>query len=96
MAKYDLTNSELVASGQLASTISASGLIKTGAGRCCRILGVSGTGTLDVYDNTAGSGTKIYSKAAMVVGDSLTIDCPVVTGLYVALGATTTVTVVYT
>jgi hypothetical protein len=96
MAKFDSTNNELNASGQLAQTIAASTLIKTGAARCCRILGVSGTGSLDIYDNTAGSGTKVYSKAAMAVGDSLVIDCPMVTGIYVALGATTTVTVIYT
>lgn len=96
MAKMDATNNELVASGQLKTVLAASGIVKTGAGRCCRILGVSGTGTLAVYDGISAGGTEIYAKAAMVVGDSLVVDCPCDTGIYVALGATTTVTVIYT
>ena len=97
MAKYDLTNNTLTAHGQLYTQINAtSTTVKTGAGRLSRIVVVLGTGAITAYDNTAASGTVLWTKAAVVVGDIYEIDIPATTGITVTVAASTTANVVYT
>lgn len=81
---------------------SASALIKTGAGHVKRlIIGATNTATtVQVYDNTAGSGTIIHQAVyqATVAQDvwEINLDLDFSTGLYVKLtGGTPTVTIIY-
>lgn len=104
--KFDLvSNSALTAGGlgytQVAAVASATGeLVKTNNGnavngRCVRILVVAGTGTLDVYDGASTGGVHVYSRTSVTVGDIYLLDIPCSTGIYVQVGANTTVTVIW-
>ncbi len=74
----------------------------TGAGRLCRVVVMAqGSADTDFYDNTAASGTKIFtipasSTTAVATGIVYDLQIPVGTGIFVA-GATNTsaVTVTY-
>lgn len=94
---FDKAGSQLTASGdKYAVTTSTTNQVSAIAGRVCRILVVSGTGSLDVYDSNAGATTThLYSKTATAVGDNYALDCPVSSGIYVVLGASTVVNVIY-
>ena len=97
MAKFDATNSTLTAHGQLYQQVAATTTtVKTGAGRLARIIVVAGTGAVTAYDNTAASGTVIWTKTTVAVGDIYELDFPATTGITVTAAAATTVNVVYT
>lgn len=67
-----------------------SALVKSGAGTLAGLhCGAAGTTiTVTVYDNTAGSGTIIYS-VVLTAGLSVPLNVAFGTGLYVAFSATT-------
>lgn len=67
-----------------------SALVKTGAGTLAGLhCGAAGTTiTVTVYDNTAGSGTIIFS-VVLTAGLSVNLNAAFGTGLYVAFSATT-------
>lgn len=88
------SGSSLVAKGDKTLSLTASTIVKNSGGRLARILVVSGTGTIDVYDGTSSAGTHLWSGTA-AAGGIFELDVPCVTGIYIALGATTTVTAVY-
>ena len=78
----------------MASTVST--VVKTGAGMLHAIvINKSANGTITVYDNTAGSGTKIATLKASVVENSYIYDLKFSNGLYVIPGAAVDVTYVY-
>jgi len=75
--------------------ITSEGLIRTGNGvlHTISIAPTTATptaGLLTVYDNTAESGTAIYSEwvFATTVGHTITLDCNVNIGIYVGYDAT--------
>lgn len=80
----------------------AASAVLTGAGRLCKIVIMAqGSAVTDIYDNTAGSGTKIYTipasgTTALPIGTVVDIQIPVANGIYVA-GTTNTsgITVTY-
>lgn len=68
-----------------------SGPVKSGAGVLDRIV-VSAAGTtitINVYDNTAGSGTLIFGPYVLVAGVTLTLGTKFGTGCYITFSATT-------
>lgn len=79
------------------SQISASGLVKTGSGQLGRIFvsTASATPTITVYDNTAGSGTKIIDTFTPTSGGMYTFQAAFATGCYVAIGGTVSCTVLF-
>lgn len=95
--KFDATNNGLTAHGQIYQQVAATTtVVKSGAGRLARIIVVAGTGAVTAYDNTAGSGTILWTKTTVAVGDIYEIDIPAATGITVVVAAATTVNVVYT
>jgi hypothetical protein len=75
--------------------VTADGLVRTGAGNLNTISIAPTTATptaglVTVYDNTAESGTIIYSEwvFATTVGHTIDLDCLVRTGIYVGYDAT--------
>lgn len=75
--------------------ITSEGLIRTGAGKLHTISIAPTTATptaglLTVYDNTAESGTAIYSEwvFATTPGHTITLDCDVKVGIYVGYDGT--------
>lgn len=76
--------------------ITSEGLIRTGGGilHTISIAPTTATptaGLLTVYDNTAESGTAIYSEwvfATTTIGHTITLDCNVSTGIYVGYDGT--------
>lgn len=78
---------------QLAASTAA---IKTGPGTLRSIfVSSASTGTLAVYDNTAGSGTKIVDTFSVAAGVSYPFDAFFKTGLSVVVGGTVSYTVLY-
>jgi len=71
------------------------GIALTGGGRLCKVVVMSqGSAATDIYDNTAASGTKIFSLPAsgtqtVYAGTIYDLQVPVANGLYVA-GTTNT------
>jgi hypothetical protein len=70
--------------------VTADTLVKTGGGKLHTISIAPTTATptaglLSVYDNTAESGTVIYSEwvFAITPGHTITLDCDIRTGIYV-------------
>lgn len=82
------------------SRLTNSGLVKTGSGVIDR-LAVSAAGTtitINIYDNTAGSGTVIFGPYVLVAGASIALGASFGTGCYVTFSATTgtpSLTVIY-
>lgn len=84
------------------SVLTSSGLVKNGSGQVYSVQitkVATGTGTVDVYDNTTNSGTKIWSGDGLSEGsfdlsDSNGTGAVATQGIYVALGGTTNATVV--
>ena len=78
----------------IADTVSQ--VIKSGAGFLHAIIvAKAAAGTVTVYDNTAGSGTKIVTLKASIVEGTYTFNCNFANGLYVIPGAATDLTFVY-
>lgn len=90
------TSSALTAQGtdytQVAATTTT---VKGGPGRLVRIIVTVGTGAVTAYDNTAGSGQIVWTKASVAVGDIYTLDVPCAIGITVTAAASTTIVVVY-
>jgi hypothetical protein len=83
--------------------VTADGLVKTGGGKLHTISIAPTTATptaglLSVYDNTAESGTIIYSEwmFATTEGHSIILDCDIRTGIYVGYNTVTNVSVTVT
>lgn len=84
----------------LYSDIAASGLVKTGAGRFFGFMvNSNSSGTVKVWDNTAGSGTVIFNTITLPAGSTAIFVLPVAvrftTGLYITIGGTADITVLY-
>jgi len=78
--------------------ISASNLVKTGFGTISAVIVNSHTsGTIKLWDNTSAAGTVICNTITLAVGERV-IDLESIsfnTGLYVTIGGTADVTIVY-
>ncbi len=71
-------------------------VVKIGAGHLHSIvINTTAAGTITVYDNTAGSGTKIAILKASVVEGTYLYDCAFSTGLTIVTGAASDITVTY-
>lgn len=97
IAGEDLTNDVLKVEQRFSGTmVSADTLVKTGSGflhtlTFAQIDAAPTAGTIIVYDNTAESGTILFSSTwttAVFMPVSVTLDVPFATGLYI--GFTTT------
>lgn len=68
-----------------------SGAVKSGAGVIDRIaVSAAGTSiTINIYDNTAGSGTLIFGPYVLVAGASIPLGGAFGTGCYITFSATT-------
>jgi DNA-binding phage protein len=100
MAKADQTSgSDLAASGDRATYCAAGNTaVSTSKGRVCRVLLSSGTGAITIYDALSATGNPIFAgtgTAIAAAGGAVELDCPVTTGIYVVVAATTAFTVVY-
>lgn len=76
----------------------ASALIKTGAGQVYGIVINSHTsGTLKLWDNTAGSGTVVCNTMTFAVGERFIplLGATFGTGLYATIGGTADITILY-
>ena len=73
--------------------------VKTGPSRLYGLtVTVSTAGTVTVYDNTAASGTILFTKASLAVGDVIHfggLGIAAGTGLHVVCGGTATVNILY-
>lgn len=99
--KLDQTSgSELGANGDkyaicLAGTTTT---ISNHQGRVCRVLVSSGTGAITIYDALSATGTPLFTStgtAIAAVGGATQLDCPVLVGITVVVGATTAFTVIF-
>lgn len=82
----------------LYKNLTASGLVKTGYGNVEGIIIASHTtGTVKLWDNTAGSGTVLVDTLSFNVGEHFIdlFDAGFVTGLYATISGTANITVVY-
>ena len=81
-------------------TQAAAATVKTGpAGLFGIVVTASTSGTVTVYDNTAASGTVLFTKTALAVGDVIQFGgngIAAKNGLHVVVGGTGTVNVLYT
>jgi hypothetical protein len=68
-----------------------SGLVKTGVGTIDRfaVSAAGSTITINIYDNTAGSGTLIFGPYVLVAGASIALGAAFGTGCYISFSATT-------
>jgi len=99
IAGEDLTNDILkIRDAATYTNITSSSLIKTGAGVLKGIVVNSHTsGTLKLWDNTAGSGTVIFNTISFAAGPNF-IKLPAVefsTGLYATVGGTADITLLW-
>lgn len=70
--------------------------VKTRPGKLHSIVvNTTAAGTITIYDNTAGSGTKIGTLKASVVEGTYLFDCAFNTGLTIVTGAASDITVNY-
>ena len=81
-------------------TQAAAVTVKSGpAGLFGIVVTASTAATVTVYDNTVASGTVLYTKTALAVGESINfggIGIAAKNGLHVVVGGTGTVNVLYT
>lgn len=99
MGNFDKSGTELTAEGQFYVQLSAGTTnVKAAPGRIAKIIPVSGTGTVTIYDNALGntSGNVIWPATAVAVGTPQFVGCPTNLGISVVVGATTTINLVYT
>lgn len=80
-----------------AQNVTASGLIKTGAGRIKGIFVASASsGTIKLWQNTAGSGTVLVNTFSVAAGTWYSLgDMAFSTGLFITIGGTVDCTVAY-
>ena len=81
-------------------TQAAGALLKSGpAGLFGIVVTASTSGSVTIYDNTAASGTVLFTKSSLTVGDVIHFGgngMAAKNGLYVSVGGTGTVNVLYT
>lgn len=78
--------------------LSASALIKTGAGQAYGVvINSHTTGTLKLWDNTAASGTVVCETISFAVGERFIplLGATFGTGLYATIGGTANITILY-
>lgn len=99
IAGEDLTNNRLNTRRPLSYTnLSASALIKTGAGVVAGfIVNSHSSGTLKLWDNTAGSGSVLLNTITFAAGSGIVVPLPgdisFSTGLYATIGGTADITI---
>lgn len=80
-------------------TQAAAATIKTGPAKLFGLtVTASSSGTVTIYDNTAASGTVVFTKASLAVGDVIHFGGTGIAaknGLHVVCGGTATVNVLY-
>jgi hypothetical protein len=94
----NVSGTGMVGGGRFYTPVVATSVnVKPSPGRVFRVLGVAGTGAVSVYDNKLGntSGTLLWTKATVAVGDIYVIDIPTTTGIAVTAAAATTVNVIW-
>lgn len=91
----DNAGQTLTSKGRFYQIVNATTYTNAVARRVCKLLVTLGTGTISVYDNTSATGTPIWTKTAVAVGDIYELDCPLTVGLTVVVAASTTATVIY-
>ena len=81
-------------------TQAAAATVKTGpAGLFGLIVTASTSGTVTIYDNTAASGTVLFTKTTLAVGEVIQfggLGIAAKNGLHVVVGGTGTVNILYT
>jgi len=100
IAGEDLTNDVMKMSNNATYTnISASALIKTGAGVLKGIVVNShSSGTLKLWDNTSAATTVIFNTITFAAGSGIVLNLPAVefsTGLYATIGGTADITLLW-
>lgn len=98
IAGEDLTNDVLKIQDSASYTnLSASALIKTGAGVLKGIVVNShSSGTLKLWDNTSAATTVLFNTITFAAGSGIVINLPAVefsTGLYATIGGTADITI---
>ena len=77
-------------------TGAATTTVRSGAGILRKIVvNTTAAGTITIYDNTAGSGTKIGTMKASIVEGTYIYDCRFQTGLTIVTGAASDITVCF-
>lgn len=90
------SGSSLVAKGDKTAALAAgNNTVKGSGGRLARIVMVSGTGSIDVYDGLSAGGTHLWSITTSANGAIYELDVPCATGIFVVLGATTAATAIF-
>ncbi len=100
IAGEDLTNDVLKIQDSASYTnLSASALIKTGAGVLKGIVVNShSSGTLKLWDNTSAATTVLFNTITFAAGSGIVINLPAVefsTGLYATIGRTADITLLW-
>lgn len=99
LAGEDLTNDVQKVEQRFNSsniTTATTTTVKTGAGMLHSItINTTAAGTITIYDNTAGSGTKIGTIAASAAGPTFMYNVSFSTGLTIVTGAASDITVSY-
>lgn len=94
----NVSGTGMVGGGRFYTQVVASEVVvKSSPGRVARVIVTAGTGAVSVYDNKLGdtSGTLLWTKATVAVGDIYFLDIPTTTGISVSAAAATTVIVTY-
>lgn len=77
-------------------TTAATTTVKSGRGNLGRIVvNTTAAGSITVYDNTAGSGTKIATLKASIVEGTYTFECRFFTGLTIVTAGASDITVTW-
>lgn len=100
IAGEDITNDIIkIRDNATYTNISASALIKTGAGVIKGIVVNShSSGTLKLWDNTSGATTVIFNTITFAAGSGIVLNLPAVefsTGLYATIGGTADITILW-
>ena len=100
IAGEDLTNDIIkIRDNATYTNLSASGLIKTGAGVIKGIVVNShSSGTLKLWDNTSAATTVIFNTITFAAGSGIVLNLPAVefsTGLYATIGGTADITILW-
>lgn len=86
--------------GYATVTQAAAATVKSGpAGLFGIVVTASTTGTVTIYDNTAASGTVLFTKSSLTVGEAIHfggLGIAAKNGLHVVCGGTATVNILYT
>ena len=100
IAGEDITNDIIkIRDNATYTNLSASALIKTGAGVIKGIVvNPHSSGTLKLWDNTSGATTVIFNTITFAAGSGIVLNLPAVefsTGLYATIGGTADITILW-